>query len=201
MSDTQTPTKSKSGDRMTSEAAAQQDVVLSPANLTALGEEGDGRPDKTLMIVKDKGGRWRLRETAEPDDQIVVPGLRITTPKDTTAATGHITKVVCTATNGSDVELKSDDDFDAVFWSPSAVRKFVWPYYQSHRLWDEEIQTVKDKFESDPTALAVAHQAPSRTMVRTGGPAAELLVGRMVVPQGAAAAAPTFEFVPALKYI
>jgi hypothetical protein len=211
MADTQTPTKSKQGDRTTSDAAAQQDVELSPTNLTWLGEEGDAKPGKKLMIVKDKDGRWGLRETAVGDEQVVVPGIRITTPLDTTAATDHIAKVVCTTTKGSSVELKSDEQFDSVFWTPSSVRKFVWPYYQSHRLWDDEIQAVKDKFETDPNAFAIAHQAPSRSSVRPGSPAAGLLVGRVVMPRAAAApagaaaaaapAAPTFEFVPALQYI
>ena len=209
MSDTGTRTKSKSGDRMTSEAAAQEEVELSPTNLTWLGEEGDAKPGKKLTIVKDKDGRWMLREAAQDDDQVVVPGIRITTPEDTTAASDHITKVVCTTAKGGQVELKSSDQFDAVFWTPSAVRKFVWPYYQSHRLWDDEIQAVKDKFETDPNALAVAHQAPSRSLVRGSGPAADLLVGRVVMPRAAAgapgvaaaAAAATFEFVPALEYI
>lgn len=53
------------------------------------------------------------------------------------------------------------EGWDAVFWTESAVEKFLYPYYHAHRIWDQQIIDVKNAFEAYPDAYAIRHKAPS----------------------------------------
>jgi hypothetical protein len=140
-------------------------LELSEADLVRLGEQADGGLERELLLVRDGDGRARLRRAVEPGDQ-VVSQIRIRPPVPTLASRARLTEVVCRSAGGATLSLRPDrDEYDCIFWSESAVRKFVWPYYHAHRLWDADLQRLRDEWESDPTAVAIAHQAPTKSVL------------------------------------
>jgi hypothetical protein len=140
-------------------------LELSEADLVRLGEEADGRRGRELLLVRDRDGRPRLRPAAEAGDQ-VVSQVRVRPPAPTLAGRARLTDIVCRSADGASLAIRPDaDEFDCLFWSESAVRKFVWPYYHAHRLWDAGLQQLRDEWESDPTAVAIVHQAPTKSVV------------------------------------
>jgi hypothetical protein len=174
-------------------------LQLSATDLIWLGETADGKRDVDLVLVRDKHGEARLKEKpGEGDEKVRDIKIRTEPSKFGPGKEREkIAEVVCRSKEGGEVRLMSEDDYDAVFWSESAIGKFVWPYYHSHRLWDKQIQDVKDKFDGDSTAVAVAHQAPSKSSTKTLSPVESLLVGRLSTLK----AAPELEFVSAIKYL
>jgi hypothetical protein len=60
--------------------------------------------------------------------------------------------------------LEEHADSDALFWTPSAIEKFVIPYYVAHRLLDKD---ALDELERDYKAgnlVAILHVAPSKSL-------------------------------------
>lgn len=56
-------------------------------------------------------------------------------------------------------------DFDACFWSESAVEKFLFPYYEAHRLLTrQEMEQLRTRYKSE-NAIAILHMPPSRSLV------------------------------------
>jgi hypothetical protein len=171
---------------------------LSVTDIIWLGERADSKRGVDLVLVRDKDGKPNLRETPEPGDE-VVQEITIRTP-DPSGQPGftreQIAEVICRSAEGKEFTLLSSKEFDAVFWSESSVRKFVWPYYHSHRLWDAELQTLQDQFDGDPTAVAIAHQAPSKSSVQKTSSVSNLLVAKVAANK----AAPELKFMPAAHY-
>jgi hypothetical protein len=62
-----------------------------------------------------------------------------------------------------EIPLPSADNYDAVFWTESSIEKFLYPYYHSQRLWDENMDKLKREFDEDESAVAIAHMAPSKS--------------------------------------
>jgi hypothetical protein len=140
-------------------------LELSEGDLVRLGEQADGGRGGELLLVRDLEGRPRLRQQAEAGDQIVSQ-VRVRPPAPTLAARGRLSNLVCRSADGRSLSLSPDrDEYDCLFWSESAVRKFVWPYYHAHRLWDAGLEQLRTDWENDPTAVAIAHQAPTRIVV------------------------------------
>lgn len=183
--------------------ATQTDLRFSSTELTWLGEDADSHRGVDLTLVRDAMGRLVLREPMkmQPGD-IELPGITVRTEPESQFPSGihrrEVVKVTCTAADGGQFDLPTAEEFDAVFWSESAVRKFVWPYYHSHRLWDPDLQALKDEYDNDPEAMAIAHQAPSRSST-VGGKSelAGLHIGRC----GADKTVASIEFVPAGQYL
>jgi hypothetical protein len=140
-------------------------LELSETDLVRLGEQADGGGERELLLIRDREGRARLRQAAESGDQ-VVSQIRIRPPAPTLVARPRLAEIVGRSADGASISLRPEtDQYDCLFWSESAVRKFVWPYYHAHRLWDSELQRLRDQWESDPTAVAIAHQAPTKSVV------------------------------------
>ena len=52
---------------------------------------------------------------------------------------------------------------DAIFLTESAVEKFLYPYYRSHRIWDDGMDSLQEKFEQTQQAVGILHKAPSNS--------------------------------------
>ena len=153
------------------------------ATLAWLAEQADGKRNRPLRLVVDTAGELELRDwgkpvkTSECDTKLKVETSALKDRAD-------VDVVIVQPKNGTSTRLPSDEDYDAVFWRESSVEKFVWPYYHSHRLWDKHIDSVKTRFDTLKTALAIAHQAPSKPTIpgpqartRSASPADELSIG------------------------
>ena len=171
---------------------------LSVTDIIWLGETADSHRGVDLVLVRDKDGKPTLKEKAEPGDD-VVQEITVRTA-DTSARPGftreEIAEVICRSAEGKEFRLTTADEYDAVFWSESSVRKFVWPYYHSHRLWDAELQQLQDQFDTDPMAVAIAHQAPSKSSVQKTSSVSNLLVAKVAADK----AAPELKFMRAAHY-
>jgi hypothetical protein len=148
--------KSNSKKRSESPPQLQAPVVLcsgehTSRDLTLLAEEVDGRRNEKLRIV----------ETSEHKLAIEGQGVQ-----------GRFLFEVCTALNKErepvtvTASAASTEETlqgcDAFFWSESAVEKFVWPYYYSHRTINPEIVAIKYAFDNDANVLGILHTYPSR---------------------------------------
>jgi hypothetical protein len=144
-----------------------------------LGEGADDGNGTELLVVKDASGTPRVRQAARPGDE-VVSRVRV---RQVPALPGRqqLAEIVCRSAVGATLPLPTEGDaYDCVFWTESAVRKFLWPYYEAHRLWNDDLRKLRDDYERDPTAVAIAHQAPSKSRILriaqdgtiTAGPAA-----------------------------
>lgn len=153
-------------------------LQLSAKDIIWLGEAADGQRGVDLLLVRDAEGKPALRETPRPDD-IVVRELKVRTEPTLNGGRtrDRVEEVICVPASGAPFKLASEDKYDAVFWTESSIEKFVWPYYHSHRIWSDEIAAIKQRFDETPTALAIAHQAPSRSSVEYSSPTASLMVG------------------------
>ena len=124
-------------------------------------EGADGTRDKELVLVLDEGGEYQLKEE-QPGDNVV---LRVYTPS---LAPNRLKPVEITFQAPGCEKIRIDEQADALFWTESAVEKFLFPYYAAHRLFtDEEMQRLKDAFKSDK-AVALWHRAPSTCAVQYG---------------------------------
>jgi hypothetical protein len=146
-------------------------IIPDATNLSWLAETADGMRDVDLALFIDDKQRLQL----EKDDvHGTKPSLAtIRTPKYRPFRV-PVTEVVCRGK----IEVKDDPtkpdiifeqtlpsnkNYDAVFWTESSVEKFLYPYYRAHRLWDETMDRLQEQFEQDDFAVAIAHQAPSKS--------------------------------------
>jgi hypothetical protein len=153
------------------------DVLLDPnaRDLAWLAETADGIRDKHLLLVMDEQKRLQLRREGKvlrTDTPVaVVKGakpLRIKT-SPLRPSRVPVVAVTCQAENGKAAPLPPVEGegwtWDAMFWTESAVEKFLYPYYQSQRLLDDQqLKLLKKQFDAD-NAVAIAHRAPSHSSV------------------------------------
>ena len=145
--------------------------LLDARQLRELGETADGaRGDERVIVARKKDGRFSfdvLSEAQASDDPEVRSGaakrvLRVQTSvkvRDRPAA-----KVVVTSADGKPAD-GLPPNADAVFLSESAAEKFLFPYYESVRIFEpKQLADLKKRF-LDPRAgryvIAIAHTPPS----------------------------------------
>ena len=127
-------------------------------------ESADGTRDKELALVLTAGGEYVVKEE-EPGDEVV---LRMYTPS---MAPERLKPTEITFQAPGCEKVRIEEVADALFWTESAVEKFLFPYYASQRLLtDEEMQGLKDGFR-DARVVAIWHQAPSKSLLQYGRPA------------------------------
>jgi hypothetical protein len=179
-------------------ATVDTHLDLSVTDIIWLGETADSHRGVDLVLVRDKDGKPTLREKPEPGDEVVQEiTVRTSEPSTQRGFTREeIAEVICRSAEGKEFRLKTSDEYDAVFWSESAVRKFVWPYYHSHRLWDADLQKLQDQYDGDREAVAIAHQAPSKSSIQKTSSVANLLVAKVAANK----AAPELKFMSAAHY-
>jgi len=160
---TKTQSKSNGG---TVTAVPQIDAVL----LHWLAEEAHGRQGKKkLILVKDVNGQPALRdpdgpEGVRPTDEVLFEVITPLSPPQLKRPA----KLILQVPGGIDERLDELDGCDALFWSTSAIEKFLLPYYAAHRLLtDEEMVELKSKCWAE-NVVAILHIAPSKSFSRTG---------------------------------
>ena len=146
-------------------------------------EAADGTRDKELALVLTASGEYVVKEE-EPGDFVI---LTMYTPSE---APKRRKPVEITLQAPGCEKMRIDEIADALFWTESAVEKFVYPYYAFQRLLtDEEMMRLKAEFR-DERAVALWHQAPSRTVIvygkGSGIEAPGLAVGSDQPPRGSA---------------
>lgn len=143
--------------------AAEPEVVFrtDSTGLAWLAETADGNRDEKLVLVLDKNERAQLRVALQEGDRLVTRVEVETTNKLHDRV--QVEAVICKAPGYESQELLRKDGYDALFWTESAVEKFLYPYYRSQRLWDQRMDRLMEKFNTQKEAMAVAHQAPSQS--------------------------------------
>jgi hypothetical protein len=161
------------------------DVVLhiNATDFAALAETADGLRGEDLVLVRDAEQKPRLREALQEGD-VVATEVRVWTDRPPRK---KIREVVCVPEEGRLRTLETGSGYDAVFWSDSAVEKFLYPYYHAQRLWNADMEAVAAKFKRDMDAVAIAHLAPSN-----------FVVGRMVYNR--VTRARTLDWIPIAGY-
>ncbi|MBK8006043.1 MAG: hypothetical protein IPK12_19570 [Gemmatimonadetes bacterium] len=147
---------------------------LTSTHLRRLAEEADGRRGEKLQLIQDpRTGELRFLARGEK----LARGAAVVAEAATEnrVPTRDPVKVSLTI-NGKKVDLAGAD---AIFWSESAIEKFMWPYYQSRGLMDGNMQTLqKAYYASDSEIVAIVHKWPSRSdiIVDTGSSVQRLVV-------------------------
>jgi hypothetical protein len=127
-------------------------------------ESADGTRDKELALVLTAGGEYVVKEE-EPGDEVV---LRMYTPSITPE---RLKPTEITFQAPGCEKIRIEELADALFWTESAVEKFLFPYYASQRLLtDEEMRALKEGFR-DARVVAIWHQAPSKSLFQYARPA------------------------------
>jgi hypothetical protein len=61
------------------------------------------------------------------------------------------------------INFLDDPDYDALFWTASAIEKFLFPYYHSQRLYNRaQMDRLEKEYDTDDQLIVAAHRAPSR---------------------------------------
>lgn len=137
-----------------------------------LAEEAHGRQgNRKLILVKDAKGQPALRNEGgeeeggvQPTDEVLFEVITPPTPPQLKRPE----KIVLQVPGGKEERLDLLDGCDAMFWSTSAIEKFLYPYYAAHRLLtDEEMMALKSKCRAK-NVVAILHIAPSKSFSRTG---------------------------------
>jgi hypothetical protein len=171
-------------------------LQLTATDLAWLAETADGNRSVDFILVRDVNGKAQLREKLEPGDEI--PTEMKVRSEPILPSRAKIVQVTCLA-EGHDLEpLRSADAWDAVFWTESAVEKFLYPYYRSQRLWDSRMDDLKARWDSDPEAAAIAHRAPSNSQILDAS-SQTIAIGKVVRNQ--AAAKPAVQWKPLGHYL
>lgn len=155
-------------------ASGSLSVTLNSTQVGWLAEGTDGERGVTLILVLDAHKQPQLRDVSkklEDGDEIVTDVQYKTTsslPDDTPRK--RVLEVRCKVDTWKEEGiLRGEDKWDALFWTESSIDKFLYPYYHSQRLWDQEMAQLQDKVNGDPEAVAIAHVAPSRSRILKPG--------------------------------
>ena len=144
--------------------AANGEIRLSANDLRALAEEADGLRDADAVVIHNPdAGRpgqrpYRIVRDSDARSSGVEPVLRLRT--DNAPPFAKRTPVL-TLSSEPRVSLSAHPALtlghcDAIFTSISAMDKFIIPYYQRIRGL-AAVQAARQKYATDPTALAVVH--------------------------------------------
>jgi hypothetical protein len=154
---------------MASEEEGTDPGTLTSTKLTRIAEAADGCRDKVLEVTLQGGNRFRM----VPQGTGVPPGnFRVYTKSHQPE---RVPVGVTVSLPGA--EPRELTNCDAIFWSESAMEKFVWPYYRAHRLWDERLSRLKNAFEKN-ASLGLGTHTPSSRYDFAPHPQTELLFAK-----------------------
>ena len=144
---------------------AKKDVPEAEAiDVSWWAETADGCCDEeNLVIVKTNNGRVEIRketDATENDEHLVL--IR----KNAGAEPPRKRVNIGVLLEGAWYEFPKIDgaSCDAFFATKSAARKFVFPYYEAHRLLTpKQMQKLKAKWDED--VLGIGHYPPSRSLM------------------------------------
>jgi hypothetical protein len=149
--------------------------------LSWAAETANGTRDKTMFLVLDKDGHLLVTENMQNTDR----ELRRIRTDSKVPNRRKILEVSCAVDGWDDpLRLPGAEKWDAIFWTESSVEKFLYPYYHCQRLWDRDLDIVKEEFEKDEDAVAIAHQAPSNSSVLGTSVLSTISVARLTTKDG-----------------
>jgi hypothetical protein len=135
-----------------------------------LAEEAHGRQgSRNLILVKDAKGQPALRNSegeggVQATDEVL---FEVTTPPSAPQLKPP-QKIILQVPGGKEERLDKLEGCDSLFWSRSAIEKFLFPYYAAHRLLTEkEMADLRSKCQAEDV-VAILHIAPSKSLTRTG---------------------------------
>jgi hypothetical protein len=132
-------------------------------SLSWLAETADGSRDQVFKLVYRNGKELKLLKPQEvgAGDQticdVTTPSCR---PDRLKAVAVHV--FVEGDPNPIKIDVQANGG-DAIFLTESAVEKFLYPYYRSQRIWDDDMDSLQQRFEANPQAVGVLHKAPSNS--------------------------------------
>lgn len=156
-------------------------------HLRRLGETADGLRDIPMkLIARDADGVVTL---------MVLPASEVKhstdTPLadvDTASRVGDRRRVTEVVVKVGELAMPTPSDMDSVFWTESSVEKFLFPYYEHVRIFDEEyLARLKDDFRNADFGkyiVAIAHSNPSYPTLIGGPPPPPGGGGESVTPPG-----------------
>jgi hypothetical protein len=143
-------------------------------------ESADGTRDRELVLALTPEGEYVVKEEAAGDEVV----LRMYTPS---AVPDRLKPAEITFQAPGCEKMRIDETADALFWTESAVEKFLFPYYASQRLLtDEEMRRLKEGFRNE-RVVAMWHKAPSAAMYLYGAPSGLDTLDVLVAQPGGAA--------------
>jgi hypothetical protein len=155
-------------DRISESDCSERKKTTAPGRnswkLAWLAETADGWRDEKLKLVlhaKDGLSLQRADYQPGPGEQVV---CLIETPS-CQPGREQVLRVTLDTKNAGSHTVDTKEGWDAVFWTESAIEKFLYPYYHSQRLWSDELEDLKTAFETYPGAFAIRHKAPSASEV------------------------------------
>lgn len=125
--------------------------------LRRLAEKADGLRDQDLALVQRADGQLDVVPADQAGDAQVLYRLR--TPSRYPAEQRPPFQLVLTPPPpGEPFDARAR--YDALFWSESAVEKFLLPYYQ-RVLTPEQLLELARAFRDNPNVYAIGHVAPT----------------------------------------
>jgi len=143
---------------------ASNGKVVTSRHLSWLAETADGTRDADLALVKNGSGELEIIEAPKAGASLPSGYSMVSKVRTDGSCNREKVKTVRIETEhyGPQPEIEAPGP-DAVFWTESAVEKFLYPYYHSQRLWDENMDKLRAKFRKDKKAYAMLHRAPSNS--------------------------------------
>jgi hypothetical protein len=160
--------------------------------LAVLTETADGWRDEKLQLVYDTSNGLSIKRARERLAAGETKVCDIETPSTQPNRTKVVSVTLETADGASHTFPVGPEGWDALFWSESSIEKFLYPYYHAQRIWNEDLETVKESFDSYPMAFAIRHKAPSA--LATMGIASSLEIGALGMSPSAAGQGPVADW-------
>jgi len=129
--------------------------------LAVLTETADGWRDEKLQLVYDDNTGLSIKREGDKLTSSESKVCDIVTPSIQKDRTKVVSVTLETADGASHKFAVDPEGWDALFWSESSIGKFVYPYYHAQRIWNEDLETLQNSFDSYPMAFAIRHKAPS----------------------------------------
>lgn len=134
--------------------------------LSWMAESADGWRDEQLkLVLHDTDGLSIRRATYQIDPKVEHEVCPIETPSCRPDREKVKTVTLDTDNAGSYQIDVQPEGWDTVFWTESSIEKFLYPYYHAHRLWDQDMEDLKQAFEAYSGAFAIRHKAPSTSAI------------------------------------
>jgi hypothetical protein len=141
-------------------AVAERLPAIDATGLRALGEFADGYRNTALFLV-ESGGKYSLVQEAQ-----ITPGVKKIAPVYTASTDDRPVPKVSMTVEGVPVPAEKLAHGDALFWSESAIEKFLFPYYAAVRTSRDRLDDLKRLYYHDdgvtPPILAFVHFPDSR---------------------------------------
>jgi hypothetical protein len=135
---------------------------ISGRTLRELGEKADATRTKPLALIRRLGvtdtSRYDLVPIADAQKLQASGTAEII---DTVVTSSRISPrkwmEINVSVQGKPVTISRMKEADAAFWSESAADKFLWPYYEGMRIWDEDYLPRLKKAFQDSIVVGLIH--------------------------------------------